>query len=330
MRPGRDGFSVVELTVALALTLTVAAAVAAIVNPARGAFATQPEAVDVQQRLRVGADTLTRSLLAAGAGTHVGGQPGPLGDAIPPVMPFRRGVSRNDPPGSFKTDTITVVSVPATAAETTLAADLAVGETTMTLMPTPGCADGINACGFAPGTTVMVYDAAGAFDMFVVTDVDDGSWQLTVAPVESANAYPNGASVVEVRVHTYYLRTDPVSHSSQLMQADGTSNPDAPVLDHVAAVTFDYSGRSGSPIVASELTDGPWLPDVAAESRWDADLRRIRSVGVVLRVEAALDSLRGPAGPLFRNAGIATSVQSWVPDQEIRFVVSPRSMVEDR
>src|SRR5262249_58924514 len=128
----------------------------------------------------------------------------------------------------FKTDTITVVSVPATAAETTLAADLAVGETTMTLMPTPGCADGINACGFAPGTTVMVYDAAGAFDMFVVTDVDDGSWQLTVAPVESANAYPNGAAVVEGGGPPYFLRTDPLSHSSPVVQAEGAPKPHGP------------------------------------------------------------------------------------------------------
>jgi hypothetical protein len=323
------GFSLVELTVALALTLLVAAAVAAIVDPARGAFASQPEAVDMQQRLRVGVDTLTRDLIGAGAGSPVGGQSGPLGDVIPPLMPFRRGASRSDPPETFRTDAITVIGVPATAAQTTLAAELPPGAPTLTLMPTTGCPDGINVCGFAPGMTVLVYDPGGAFDIFVVVSVDDAALQLTVAPVESASPYPVGASVVEARVQTYYLKDDPVSHSSQLMHADGTTNADAPVLDHVAGLTFDYAGASG-PIAASELADGPWLPNAAADSRWDADLRRIRTIGVTLRIEAALEALRGPAGPLFRNGGTATSARAWVPDQEIRFVVSPRNMSGNR
>jgi len=330
VRRRSDGFSVIELTVALALTLMVVGAVAAIVTPARSAFAAQPEAMDVQQRLRVGVEALMRELMAAGAGSSVGGQSGPLGDAIPPLMPFRRGVSRSDPPGVFKTDTITVVSVPATAAQTTLAADLAPGATTLTLMPTVGCPDRINVCGFAPGMTVLVYDAGGRFDMFIVDAVDDGASQVIVAPVESAFTYSNGAAVVEARVHTYALKEDPVSHSSQLIQADGGASVDAPVLDHVAGLAFDYSGASGAPLVASELSDGPWLPTSSAESRWDADLRRIRRVEVTLRIEAALAALRGPAGALFRNAGVATSAHAWVPDQEIRFVVSPRNMVESR
>ncbi|HMF93874.1 MAG TPA: hypothetical protein VKE96_06250 [Vicinamibacterales bacterium] len=310
--------------------MTVVGTVVAIVNPARSAFAAQSEAVDVQQRLRVGVEALMRELVAAGAGSPVGGQSGPLGDSIPPVMPFRRGASRSDPPEMFRTDTITVVSVPATAAQTTLAADRAPGATTLTLMPTAGCPDRINVCGFAPGMTVLVYDAGGAFDIFVVDAVDDGASQVTVAPPESAFTYSNGAVVVEARVRTYYLKEDPVSRSSQLMQADGGAAPDAPLLDHVAALTFDYGGASAAPIAASELADGPWLPDATAASRWDADLRRIRSVGVTLRVEAAIAALRGPAGALFRNAGVATSVHAWVPDQEIRFVISPRNLVESR
>ena len=330
MRNRSNGFSVVELTVALALTLTVVGAVAAIVNPARSAFAAQSEAVDVQQRLRVGVEALTRELIAAGAGSPVGGQPGPLYDVIPPLMPFRRGASRSDPPETFKTDTITVVSVPATAAQTTLAADLAPGATTLTLMPTAGCPDRINLCGFAPGMTVLVYDPGGAFDIFVVDAVDDGASQVAVASVESAFTYSSGAAVVEARVHTYSLKEDAASRSSQLMQADGGATSDVPLLDHVAGLTFDYRGASAAPIAASELADGPWLPDATAASRWDVDLRRVRSVGVTLRVEAALAAMRGPAGTLFRNAGVATSVRAWVPDQEIRFVISPRNMVESR
>jgi len=60
----------------------------------------------------------------AGAGAYGGGQVGPLARAFAPVLPFRRGVSGGAPPGSVRTDTITVISVPTTAAQTTLAADL--------------------------------------------------------------------------------------------------------------------------------------------------------------------------------------------------------------
>jgi Tfp pilus assembly protein PilW len=324
----RAGFSVVELTIALGLTLMVAAAVAAIVDPARGAFAAQPEALDVQQRLRVGVDALTRDLIGAGAGSTVAGQTGPLVDALPPLMPFRRGVARSDPPEAFRTDTITIVAVAATAAQTTLAADLAPGAATMTVMPTAGCPDGVTVCGFAAGTLALIYDAGGAFDLLVIGGLDDAASQLTIAPPGSSSAFAIGASVVEARVHIYSLKDDPVSRNAQLMHADGASNPDVPVLDHVAGLTFDYGAGAGVPIVASELADGPWLPNAAATSRWDADLRRIRTVGVTLRIEAALDALRGPAGQLFKNAGVATSPHRWVPDQEIRFVVSPRSMRE--
>ena len=80
------------------------------------------------------------------------------------------------------------------------------------------------------------------------------------------------------------------------------------------------------PLTAGELTDGPWRPDAANANRWDADLLRIRKVGVTLRVEAALGALRGPAGVLFSNGGSSRSANRWAPDQEIRFQVSPRNM----
>ena len=61
-------------------------------------------------------------------------------------------------------------------------------------------------------------------------------------------------------------------------------------------------------------------------SRWDVDLLRIRTVVVTVRIEAALAALRGPAGVLFANAGTATDPRAWVPDQTLRFQVSPRNL----
>ncbi|MGE0591546.1 MAG: hypothetical protein AB7G23_00290 [Vicinamibacterales bacterium] len=80
------------------------------------------------------------------------------------------------------------------------------------------------------------------------------------------------------------------------------------------------------PLPPAMMTDGPWCPDAAHPHRFDADLLRIRSVGVVLRTQAGPPMFRGQAGPLFLHAGAATSPARWVPDQEIRFQVSPPNL----
>jgi hypothetical protein len=74
------------------------------------------------------------------------------------------------------------------------------------------------------------------------------------------------------------------------------------------------------------LTDGPWCPGTASPRRFDADLLRIRRVRITIRVQAGLKSLRGPAGPLFVHAGSCTDARRLVPDQEVRFDVTPRNL----
>ena len=103
-----EGFSLVEVTVALALTLVVSAGVFALLNPAESAFLAGPEIADMQQRLRVATDTLYANLLMAGAGAYAGTQAGALHRFFAPVLPFRRGAVRNAAAGSFTTDTITL------------------------------------------------------------------------------------------------------------------------------------------------------------------------------------------------------------------------------
>jgi hypothetical protein len=76
----------------------------------------------------------------------------------------------------------------------------------------------------------------------------------------------------------------------------------------------------------AQLRDGPWCPDASNAHRYDADLLRIRRVSVRVRVESALAALRGPAGNLFLRAGTSRSARYWVPDQEIRFDVSPANL----
>jgi hypothetical protein len=82
------------------------------------------------------------------------------------------------------------------------------------------------------------------------------------------------------------------------------------------------SGAALVPLAAELLTDGPWCPDAASPNRWDADLLRVRRVDVVIRVEAALDALRGPAGVLFSRPGTASA--RFVPDREAKVSIALR------
>jgi Tfp pilus assembly protein PilW len=331
------GFSLVEMVIATALTMALVASVFAMVHPSHGAFETGLEAADMQQRLRVAVDALTRDLGMAGAGAYAGGQVGPLIRDFAPVLPFRHGLSGDAGVGVFRSDLITVISVPSTAAQTTLAADLIPGAITLQAAAAPGCPAGTNLCGFASGVTILVYDDTGAFETFTIATVADAAAQLTLTarPAGSASTvYRAGSNLVEARVDVYFLKADAASQTYQLMHYDGSANPDVPVVDHVVGLAFEYYGEApGSdpasplvPLTAAELVDGPWRPDDTDANRWDADLLRIRKISVTIRVEAAAAALRGPAGALFANGGSSRDGHRWMPDQEIRFHVSPRNM----
>jgi prepilin-type N-terminal cleavage/methylation domain-containing protein len=89
------------------------------------------------------------------------------------------------------------------------------------------------------------------------------------------------------------------------------------------------------PIPYSELNDGPWCPGFSNDkgdelpNRFDADLLRIRKVRVTVRVQVGSESLRGanPVGQtLFVNPGSSKTAEGFIPDQEIRFEVTPRNM----
>jgi len=384
----QDGFSLLEAVIATGLMLMVTASVFQMMNPAQGSFAAEPEIADMQQRLRVGADTLSKDLVMAGAGAYLGTQVGSLGYYFAPVLPFRQGAVSDDAAGTFATDRITLIYVPSTTAQTTLAADLTgnLATPTLTLAAESDCplnpATGIKykECGFAKDMSVLLFDNTGNYDMFTITSVTDATATAVVKrPTDSANTtyLKDVTKVIEAVSHTYYLKTDAVNQVYQLMHYDGTSNADVPVVDNVVGLAFEYFGEPQPPIIknpsdastlwkttygpvptlntancifnasaspvpqlavlgsgnpglvpltAAQLTDGPWCPNAANTNRWDADLLRIRKIGVKLRVQAANAALRGPASALFTRGGTSLGGSKWVPDQEIHFSVSPRNL----
>ena len=83
-------------------------------------------------------------------------------------------------------------------------------------------------------------------------------------------------------------------------------------------------------LTAAQLTDGPWCPDAASGNRYDADLLRIRRVRAAIRLQTGNALLRASLASgrsaLFANPGTATNASRTVPDQSIRFDVTPRNM----
>jgi hypothetical protein len=387
------GFSLVEVLVATALTLTVTAVAFAVVRPSQQSFSVRLESIDMQQRLRVATGALYRDIALAGAGAARGPTVGSLAHYFAPVRPYRYSVAGEDPPGTFRTDAITLMSVAAGAPQTTLAASGALGSPAeIALNLDPGCPHGDALCGFRSGMAVVLFDSTGRFDRFVVSET-----QANVLLAErigdsfAEGAYAAGISTVaRLTSVVYYLKSDPATKTYQLMSHDGGAGGDAPVIDHLVALEFQYYGEAAPPalngrdmtdpagpwttygpapppadgqipgggyppgencafsldpsglpqprlatlgppgarvpLTNAELTDGPWCPDPASPNRWDADLLRIRKIGVRLRVQAAEDAFRGPAGVLFSNGGTSTGGHAWLPDREMEFDVSPRNL----
>ena len=107
--------------------MVVAAAALVLLDPAEAAFSAVPETADLQQRLRVAADTLSAALMMAGAGPASGRYAGGLHRLFAPVLPYRTGYRGNALPGSFTADTVTILFVPSHAVQTTTSIPVTAG-----------------------------------------------------------------------------------------------------------------------------------------------------------------------------------------------------------
>jgi hypothetical protein len=349
------GFSLAEVLLALCLTLVVTSAAIALVNPAATLSQTQPEAIDMQQRVRVAADALLRDLKMAGAGMNAGPRPGSLVASFAPVLPRRIGAQSPDPAASARADAITITYVPATFAQASTSAPVSAA-TGLTIDTLPNCPAGQTLCGFQAGMTTAVFGPTGQFDLFSLTSVQSTGAQWQIHGSGSGAVYPTGTPVSEVQSYTYYF--DPAR--SQLRQYDGDQT-DVPVADNVVGLAFEYfgdpqppseprpplgidnclyetDGRSKplpvltpqgalAPLPLSMLADGPWCGSGATQ--FDADLLRLRMVKVSLRVQTSSAVFRG-SGPAFVRPGTARASTRYLPDAVATFVVAPRNLSTGR
>jgi prepilin-type N-terminal cleavage/methylation domain-containing protein len=307
-----NGYTLVELLIALAITLVMTAATLSLVGPAHHVFQVQPEIADLQQRARVGIDALQHDLRMAGAGMYSAGLVGPLHHAVAPVMPYRAFGTGSDAARGvyFRPDAISLLFVASTASQTTLATPMRPSALDIAIenpATCPATAAGV-LCGFAAGDQLLMFDRAGQWDVFTVDRVD-GAATLVLAGIPATRGFEAGTNVTAARAVTYSLRSDSSSGAFQLVRAEG-SDPAQPVLDHVVKLEFRYFVDPEPPRVIDEVamppraTYGPAPPSLdrplagwpagenctfaLVDGRHQPRLAALGSVGTLVEISPAL------------------------------------------
>ena len=260
----QDGFSLVELLLASLIALIVVGGAFELAAPAQLMFQAQPEAADMQQRMRVAVDGLRRDLVMAGAGTYAGPALGPLNDIVAPVMPLRAFGDAPDQAQNifFRSDAISFLYVPSTPSQTRLSAALAPGALDPLIETPQNCPLTMSqqVCGFASGDRVLLTDAGGDWDVYSVDQVVNGAMTLLHRGPPSSTSYPLGSALSAVRAGSYFLKSDIAAGTYQLMRHDGWTT-ELPVVDEVVALEFRYFGTAQAPQLTGaplDVTPGPW------------------------------------------------------------------------
>jgi len=349
------GFSLLELLVSTAIMMVVTGAIFSMVNPSQGTAKAQPEVSDIQQRMRVGSDTLFKELMMAGAGPYFGARTGSLLNFFAPVMPRRLGYEAPDDTRSAASDRLTLSYIPNSYSQTTIDKAMPPNSSEMKVTYPPNCQVPKELCGFEEGMTVIIFDNTGHWDTFTLTQVQDAAGHLQHHGQMLNYTYEAGSTITVAVSYTYFRD----ANTNQLMRYDGYKTT-IPIVDNVVDLKFEYFGDPapptkpdpgvggaanclydamhnlvGLPTLAADegslailpleqLKDGPWCG--GGDNEFDADLLRVRKVRVTLRMQASDVSVRGTNPLLFLNPGRATQSMAMVPDYVVRFDITPRNM----
>jgi hypothetical protein len=240
------GFTIIEMLVATIIMMAVTGAVFDVMNPSQGLFQAQPEMSDMQQRLRVGVDSIQKDLVMAGAGTYVGSSAGALNNYFAPIMPYRSDDAQKGV--FFRDDAINVLYVPPTPSQTTISSSMPAQSSEIKVNPQANCPGNKQnqLCGFEVDMRLVVFDPNGNWDVFTVTQVQDSAAHLQHRDQDFTVSYPTGSWVTQVKTAGYYLKTDLATKTYQLMYDDGWET-ELPVVDNVVALKFEYYGDPNPP-----------------------------------------------------------------------------------
>ncbi|MCX6552791.1 MAG: prepilin-type N-terminal cleavage/methylation domain-containing protein [Acidobacteria bacterium] len=341
------GFTLVELLVAVAVSVIALGLIVQLAGPAAAAFQALPEALDAQQRLRAASSLLATEIAGAGAGPSLAWGAG-ASLTWPGILPCRwtGGPLSGVAGGCAQSDAITVLSVAQQAPQAIVPAAIDDLGAAIPLARASACELAVAACRMTRGSRALVIDGSGAWDVLVVTDVAaDGT---AIGHAQARLSHPYSASVLsleyvgdaavpvvligasaEDRRTTYGPLPPPVGVGDPrrawppgencMFAMAGTQQ-----ASRLAPLVDDGTGTATLPF--SMLTDGPWCPDPGSPNRYDADLLRIRRVRVTLRVHAQATSVRGSSAALFSLPGQASDAVRMVPDLVVRFDVAPRNL----
>ena len=145
------GYSLVELLISAAIMLTVTGAIFSMMNPSQGTAQVQPEVADLQQRVRVGSETLFKELVMVGAGTYQGAITGSLNFFFAPILPRRWGRITPDAATVFRPDAITIMYIPNTYSQTTISQPMPNPSAELKVTEQANCPSGLELCGFKEG-----------------------------------------------------------------------------------------------------------------------------------------------------------------------------------
>jgi Tfp pilus assembly protein PilW len=351
------GFSLLELLVSSAIMMVVTGAIFSMVNPSHGTARSQPEVADLQQRMRVGSDTLFKELLMAGAGPYFGDRTGSLLNFFAPIVPRRMGLLDADAPRAAldpNNPKLTLTYIPNSYSQTSIAQTMPPQSVELKVTYPPNCQVPKELCGFDIGMTVLIFDDTGHFDTFTLTQVQDDAAHVQHRGQGLTYGYGAGSTITQAVSKTYYRN----AATNQLMVYDGYKT-ETPIVDNVVDLRFEYFGDPAPPttpdpgvggganclydamhnlvglptltadegslavLKPEQLTDGPWCG--GGENEFDADLLRVRKVRVTLRMQVASESLRGSSA-LFLNKGPAKQSMTMVPDYVVQFDITPRNL----
>jgi hypothetical protein len=348
-----EGFTLVEVLVSAGVALLLMGLVSSLLAGQVSMARAQPEVVDLQQRARVTADILSAELTSAGAWGDSGGVSRGLVCCVPVVHPRRIGARLADPTGVARADVLTMVRV-APGARAGRLRDPLPGA--LAMQTGEGCTSSRPVCDLREEDHLMVFEASGNHDFFVLGVPAADSAPVIPRQVAPASAFAPGAIAVGVETRTFYLEQG----SRQLRLYDGHFS-DMPIVDDVVAMRFEYWGTPGVPararaevgtatcwfdedgqprhgrtvtvpgapnvrLTLDEFRDGPWCG--AGDNRFDADLLRVRHVRAVVRLAAAAERARG-IGADFLVPGRAVNALRLVPDVEVIVDAAPRNLNGD-
>jgi hypothetical protein len=246
------GFSLVELLLAVVVTLLVIAGALVVAGSARSSFLVEPAALDTARRLREGSDALAGALRGAGGALAAGDGVSWLGSSVPVVWPL--------------TDLDQAPSASFSALWILRAVGEGGGGRALLPQPGPGAAltlDRVNGacpltavvCGFDVGDEAIVFDERGHFDVFEVGSVSEALGQI-IPSAPLSRAYAAGSWIVEARADRFGL----------VRQADGSyaltrvtwAGAREPIVDGVIDLDIGVWGQ-GEPPELGDASDGAGL-----------------------------------------------------------------------